>query len=196
MDKLAFVGLDGDRDTDLDNYHFGHCAADHIFRSRKDSRCAAANLLSTQRTKTETRPVGSVRRLEITMTLQTKIYIGLAVAAIFTAVILGGAAWSNHKITRLEKTVEEAKATAISSHQSAIRKEIEAAEYKQKIEYLERRLTEIQITKRKQDEKLEKLNVDSRSARRNVERAKRTRTINADAGELCRKLAELGHACK
>lgn len=131
----------------------------------------------------------------IFMTLRTKIYIGLAVAAIFAAAILGGAAWSNHKITRLEKAVENTKQIGDQKEQLASAKELEAAEYKQKIDYLERQLTEIQITKRKQDETLEKLNVNSGRARRDVERAKRTRAIDTDASQLCAKLAELGHAC-
>lgn len=130
------------------------------------------------------------------MTLRTKIYIGLSVAAIFILGILGGAAWSNYKIARLEKAVEETRLNADQKEQLAVAKELEAAEYKQKIEFLERHLSEIQTTARKQDEKLEKLNVNSGNARRNVERAKRTRTIDTDTGELCAKLAELGHGCE
>ena len=129
------------------------------------------------------------------MTLQTKIYIVSAIAAIFAIGIVSGSLWSNHKIAKLENAVETAKDAALSSQQSAIRKETEAAEYKQKIDYLERQLTEIQTTARKQDEELEKLNVNSGRARRDVERSRNTRSINATNAELCAKLAELGHAC-
>ena len=130
------------------------------------------------------------------MTFQTKIYIGLVAAAIFAAAILGGGAWSNHKIGKLEKTVEETKQLAEGKRQLAEKRELEAAEYKQKIEYLESQLTQIQTTVRRQDEKLERTNVNSGTARTRVERAKRTRAIDADAGELCRKLGELGHPCE
>jgi hypothetical protein len=129
------------------------------------------------------------------MTLQTKIYIGLAVALILIVGIIGGTAWPNHKIRRLEATVEETKQIAIQKEQLAAVKELEAAEYKQKIEYLEKQLSGIQITKRNQDEKLEKLNITSRNARGAAERARRTRAIDVDAGELCAKFEELEHPC-
>lgn len=129
------------------------------------------------------------------MTLRTKIYIGLSVAAILAAAAILGAAWSNHKINTLENAVQAAKQSAENSKQLADKRELESAEYKQKIEYLETQLTDIQTTARRQDEKLEKLSVNSGRARRDVERAKRVRSIDTDAGELCRKLAELGHSC-
>src|ERR1043166_916605 len=128
------------------------------------------------------------------MTFKTKIYIGIAAAIIIA--ISATAFWQSRKITALEHTVDEAKQTADQKRQAADAKELEAAEYKQKIEYLEQQLSEIQTTARKQDEKLEKLNVNSRNARASVERAKRVRTIPAATVELCEKLAEVGHACE
>ena len=130
------------------------------------------------------------------MTLRTKIYIGIAAAAILAAAILGGAAWSNYKITRLEKIVEETKQIGDQKEQEAAAKELEAAEYQQKIEYLELQLSGMTITKRKQDEKLEELTTNSSLRRGRVERAKRTRTTPANTVELCVQLAELGHACE
>ena len=130
------------------------------------------------------------------MTLQTKIYIGVGVAAILVIGIFGGAAWSNHKIAKLESAVEDAKREANSSQQSAVRKEIEAAEYRQKTEYLEQQLTEIQTIARKQDDELEKLNINTRGAHADVDRSRRTRSITATADELCAKLAELEHPCE
>ena len=117
------------------------------------------------------------------------------VAAIFTIGILGDSAWSKHKIAKLEQSVDRAKQNADLSAQTATAKEIEATEYKAKIEYLERQLTEIQTIARKQDDELEKLNVNSRGAHDNVDRARRTRSIAATADELCKKLAEIGHGC-
>src|SRR5438105_2764011 len=127
------------------------------------------------------------------MKTQTKIYIGLAIVAVFALGIFGGAAWSNYKISKLENEVENAKFEADHKGQLAAARETEAAAYKQKIEYLEQQLSDIQIIARKQDEELEKLNYNSGHARSDVERAKRTRTIAASAAELCTKLAELGH---
>jgi len=127
---------------------------------------------------------------------RTNIYIGLGIAAIFAVGILGGAAWSDHKIAKLETAVETAKQQANNIQQTAISKEAEAAEYKQKIEYLEGQLTDIQTIARKQDEELEKFNDNSGRARVDVERAHHTRSIVANADELCAKLAELGHGCK
>ena len=130
------------------------------------------------------------------MTLNTKIYIGVAVVAVFAIGIFGGSAWSNHKIERLEQAVDNAKQNAERSAQAAAEKETAAAEFRQKTEYLERQLTEIQTIARKQDEQLEKLNTNTRGARADVDRARRTRTIAATAAELCQKLAELGHGCR
>lgn len=130
------------------------------------------------------------------MTMRTKIYIGFAIAAILAAGIFGGAEWSNHKIAKLESAVERAKQLAEGSRQLAGKREIEAAEYKQKIEYLERQLTDIQTIARKQDYELEKLNDNSGRARIDADRTRRTRSIAANAGELCKKLAELGHGCE
>ncbi|MFM9904812.1 MAG: hypothetical protein ACKVQJ_09605 [Pyrinomonadaceae bacterium] len=127
---------------------------------------------------------------------QTKIYIGLSVTAMFTIGIVGGHLWSNHKIAMLENAVEKAKQQAISSQRSAEKNELEAAAYKRKIDYLEQRLTEIQIIARKQDEKLEKQTTNTRNARADVERVRGTRSIAATASELCKKLAELGHGCE
>lgn len=129
------------------------------------------------------------------MTIQQKIYIGVGISAIIAFGILAGSSWSNYKIGKLEKEVTEVKTVADASQEAASMKEIEAAEYKQKIEYLEYQLTLIQTIARKQDEELEKLNTNSRTARDGVERAKRTRAINATADELCAKLAELGYPC-
>ena len=129
------------------------------------------------------------------MTLQTKIYIGLAVAAIFAIGIIGVTAWSNHRISTLDGAVEAAKKKTETAEKLADQREIEAAGYRHKIEFLESQLTEIQTIARKQDEELEKHFTNTRNARADVERAKRIRTIDANAAELCRKLAELGHGC-
>lgn len=130
------------------------------------------------------------------MTLQNKIYIGFGIAAILILGILGGNAWSNHKIANLESIVETAKREADNIQQTANKKELEAAEYKMKIEYLTRQISEIQLIARKQDEELEKFNRNSARARGDAMGARRIRSIAATATELCAKLAEIGHGCE
>lgn len=130
------------------------------------------------------------------MTLGVKIYIFVGAAILIASLIFGAQLWHRRTISALENAAEAAKQAAFVSHRSAAAKEIEAAEYKQKIEYLERQLVEIQTIARRQDEELEKLNVNSGRARSDLERARSTRSIAATAGELCAKLAELGHACR
>jgi len=130
------------------------------------------------------------------MTFQTKTYIAIGIAVIFAIGIIGGATWSNRKIATLESEVEQRRSEADSIQRSALEREIEAAVYKQKIDYLDAQLAEIKNIARKQDEELEKLNTNSRTARRDVDRARRTRAIEATTGELCAKLAELGYACR
>ena len=128
------------------------------------------------------------------MKISTKIYISIVTIAVIA--VFSGALWRSHKINVLEHVVSDAKAAADEQRQLAGAKEREAAEYKSKIEYLERQLADIQTQTRKQNEKLEKLNVHGRNALERVERAKRTRTVNADSTELCAKLAEVGHPCE
>ncbi len=132
----------------------------------------------------------------MTITPRTKFYIGLAVSALFTIGIIGSSALSHSKISALEKAVEAARADAIGKQQRAMHKEIEAAAYKQKIDYLEGKFAEIKTIAREQDEQMQKLNNNSRGARGDVERARRTRAITTTAAELCAKLAEIGHACR
>jgi len=123
-------------------------------------------------------------------------YIGLALVGIFAIGITGGAALSGRKIAMLEAVVEKVTQKAADLEQIAITREIEAAGYKRKIEYLERHITEIQTIARKQDEELEKAANKDRSARGDMERARRIRAIEATTGELCTKLAELRHGCE
>lgn len=129
------------------------------------------------------------------MNKQTKIYIGIALAALTIAAFIFSSIWTTRKFTNLERELRDAKQAVQTADKLAAEREIEAAAYKQKIEYLESNLTEIQTTARKQDEELEKLNINSRDARNNVERTRRTHTIDTTAAELCAKLAEVGHGC-
>jgi hypothetical protein len=128
------------------------------------------------------------------MTKQIKIYIAIAVAVL--AFVAGIAGWAKFRIGRLEKAVADAKKQSAALERKATLKEAEAAEYIQKIAYLERQLGEVRHLARKQDEQLERLSDNSRRARGDLDRARRTRVVPADDAALCAKLAELGHACE
>lgn len=129
------------------------------------------------------------------MKTHIKIPIAIALAAILTIAIFIYVL-SNIRIANLESEVAKAKQIATQKQQTAAERELEAAEYKQKIEYLETKIDEINQLARKQDEELEKLNLNSRSARSDADAARRTRTVAATNAELCQKLAELGHPCE
>ena len=88
-------------------------------------------------------------------------------------------AWvSNARLRSKEREVEAAKQTASAKEEAAAESETKAAEYKQKIEYLESEIAGIGQIARRQDEELEKSAVDVNNARRDVERAKRLRSID------------------
>lgn len=127
------------------------------------------------------------------MTTQTKIIIALAVTLVASLAI--STYLSNHKIAELERRAEDAIITAEKLEHEAIESDKRAAEYLQKIEYLEAQANEIRSTTRRQDEKLTKANSNVRDARRNVERARGTRQTAADEQQLCDELAALGHGC-
>lgn len=129
------------------------------------------------------------------MNTQTKIYIGIALAALTIAAFVFSSIWTTRKFAKFDRELRDAKQAVQTADKLAAEREIEAAAYKQKIEYLESNLTEIQTIARKQDEELEKLNINSRDARNNIERTRRTRTIDTTAAELCAKLAEVGRGC-
>ena len=131
----------------------------------------------------------------MTLTLKYKIYAALMVAAAISAGLLVGSALSNHKLAKLERTVEAAKQDAEIIDKGARKLEQEATEYKQKTEYLEESLSEIETIARKQDEKIKELAKNADAARDNVRRARAVRTIESTNAELCAKLAELGHPC-
>lgn len=132
------------------------------------------------------------------MNTRTKIYIALGVAAVFAVGIIGGSAWSDHRVRKLERDIDQSKKTANDASQNAATLERDAAVYKEKIAYLESQLSDTQTLARRQDEQLKIQKTTTDNARRDVERARGVRPSDAAApnvAELCRKLAVLGHAC-
>jgi len=129
------------------------------------------------------------------MIFTKKVYLVIAVSGVLIAVLTVGQLWSNHKIGEMERAVIDAKEHAETVERAAASQEKKTVEYKAKIEYLENKLAEISVTARRQDEELQTLENDSNTARGNVDRARRVRSVAATADELCEKLEELGHPC-
>jgi len=126
---------------------------------------------------------------------QTRIYIGIALAALTISAFVFSSIWTTRKFTNLERELRDSKHAVQAADKLATTREIEAAAYKQKLQYLENQLSDIQTIASKQDEELDKLNSNSRNARRNVERTRRTRPTETSTAELCAKLAEVGYGC-
>lgn len=126
-----------------------------------------------------------------------KLIVAAVIFIVLAFVLFGGRAWSSFEIRSLEKAVAAAKEDAANKEKLAKAKEIEAAAYREKLEYLESNLAEIQKAAKVQDEKLEKAKNNVAGARDDVRRAAAIRTIaDTDTNELCAKLAELGHPCE
>ena len=121
--------------------------------------------------------------------------IATGVAALLLTLFIGSL-WSNHKIASLEREVERARAVADEKEHAGELSEQRAAEYKAKTEYLEQQIAEINAIAKKQDEELGDLSKNVDSARGNVERARRVRSVVATTRDLCAKLADLGHPCE
>lgn len=128
------------------------------------------------------------------MTTNTKLIIA-ASAALAVGIVIASM-YSNARIGSLERNIDTAKQKAKDAQNAANDVEMQSAEYKRKIEYLESQLAGIAGIARRQDEELEKITANTNAARRDVERARGIRTIDTTTDELCRKLAGLGHACR
>ena len=122
----------------------------------------------------------------------------LIAAAVGALLVLVFVSWmySEAKVRRMERVVDSAKQQADASEEAAAAAEGAAVEYRKKIEHLEAEIEAIGGIARRQDEELGKIGGDVGAARRDVERARSIRAIGATAGELCAKLAELGHPCR
>jgi septal ring factor EnvC (AmiA/AmiB activator) len=128
------------------------------------------------------------------MTRTTKVYISVAVAVALLLALSSLVA--RLEIHGLEKQLEKATRTATTAEKAAAESETKAAEFREKIDYLEANLGEIRLAAKKQDEQLETISADTRNARSRVLDASRVRTIAATADELCEKLARVGHPCE
>ena len=129
------------------------------------------------------------------MTLRLKIYISASIAGVIAIGFVAGTAWSSYRLSKLETAVDIGTQRADTVAAAAEEAERRASQYISHIEYLERQLSDIHQLAQKQDEELQKLTIDTRTARGRVDAARRVRTVAATADELCQKLADLGHPC-
>ena len=125
--------------------------------------------------------------------MKTKLIFGFVAARVVLFVFVW--IFSEVRIRRLEGSVEKAEQQARVSEESAVAAEAAAGEYRKKVEYLEAEIAGIGEIARRQDAELEQIGSDVGVARRDVERARSVRAIDATADELCAKLAKLGHGC-
>ena len=123
-----------------------------------------------------------------------EIYIAIGFAIFL--ILAGYSLWSSHQIRKLENAAEEAKQNAEFQEQRANELEMQSRKYEEKIAYLERNLAELKTLAKKQDEELKNIEFTAGRARADVERARLISSAAATAEEVCRKLAELGHACQ
>lgn len=130
------------------------------------------------------------------MTRLPPLYIAAIAAGLLIIVTVTAASFlSNHKLRAAEKQADVLGERAKALEQKAAELESAAGEYKAKTEYLEAELSKIRSIARRQDEELQALDINTSNVRADAERARRVRAIAATTDELCRKLAELGHAC-
>src|SRR5689334_11765828 len=94
-----------------------------------------------------------------------QIYIAVGVATLIAAAMLGTSLWSTHRMNRLEHQISAARQVADTMTQQADESEKAAGVYKAKIEYLETQLVEINNLVKEQDEKIQKLDIETRNAR-------------------------------
>jgi chromosome segregation ATPase len=128
------------------------------------------------------------------MKTATKVYIGAAAALAF--LIITAVITVSLRTRSLDRQIERSVQNAETLERKAAEAETDSAAYREKVSYLERQLAELKQTGRKQDEKLETLNNNSRAARGDADRARRNGTVASSARELCKKLANLGHPCE
>jgi len=129
------------------------------------------------------------------MILKKQIYVSIAIAAVLIAGITAREMWSDHKIGEMERFAAAAKERAESAERDAAIAEQQAGEYRAKIEYLENKVAEISATARRQDEQIRTLEINTNTARGDVDHARRVRSVATTADELCKQLEELGHGC-
>ena len=102
--------------------------------------------------------------MKIVPTTNKAILVAAALVAAAIGAIAVASAVSNAHTKRMEREVAVAKQRAEAAENAAAALETAAAEYRQKTEYLEKSLAEIQVIARRQDEELEIINSDVDSA--------------------------------
>ncbi|HMJ07623.1 MAG TPA: hypothetical protein VK468_01375 [Pyrinomonadaceae bacterium] len=132
----------------------------------------------------------------IQITTRQKLYAAAAVILLAIGFMTVSSIRSYLTFSRLERQAAESERLAAAS-ESAAKDALHTAERESaRADILTEQLREIETLARKQDEELQKLDADTNSVRGNAERARRIRTVQSTAHELCEKLAALGHGCE
>ena len=129
------------------------------------------------------------------ITTRQKLYIVSGLGAILLIGAATGSIVSTYRIGRLETLSHSAVTRAEAAERHAAELERTAASYREKIEYLEKSLGELNAAARRQDEKLQELNADTGAHRERVAAARRGRSDAPSVAELCKRLNVLGHPC-
>jgi len=123
------------------------------------------------------------------------VYAALAVIAVLIAAAGISELAAKRKFQKLTEENRRLSAAAAGKTAEAETLRREAERLTALNEYLNRRIAELRNTAQKQDELIKNLDIRIDSARNSINRTRSIRAISANAAELCRKLAELGHAC-
>src|ERR1035437_2386323 len=159
MVQLGDAGMCGYRNARSDHYPVGDRSSRRAVHDRKNRRRSAPDISQATRLAARSRPIDPKPVMKLTY----KIYIVLA--AVVLIAIVSSAAISHIRISRLESAVETAKHAAEIKETEAAEQEKRTAEYKEKIDYLERKIGENQSKARNKDEDIKKANTDTRDAR-------------------------------
>ena len=132
----------------------------------------------------------------IQLTIRQKVYIAAAIAGALVLTAAFHSVRTGIVIRRLEREAAANIKMAAMSERTAAEAEKNAARQSAKAELLEQQIQEIRVIANKQDEELKKLSADTDNARGRVDRARRLRSIESTAAELCQKFESLGHGCE
>ena len=97
---------------------------------------------------------------------ETKLRLLLIIAAIITIIAIASAITSHISMRRLENSVQKAAVNAALTEQKAAALEQKTYEYKQQILSLENRIETLRIEAQAQDDRLDRIAVDTDAARR------------------------------
>ncbi|MBE7517393.1 MAG: hypothetical protein HS105_12430 [Chloracidobacterium sp.] len=126
--------------------------------------------------------------------MTTKAYIALGIALAALLAIWSGI--SQYRLSRAELRTEQFRQAATRAERLAAEKELQAAAYEEKIEYLEAGIEKLRTQAKENDERIRDRENDVRNARRRVDAVRRQGTKPANTADVCEKLTALGYTCE